>query len=127
MVMGAEGVAPWGSGRVVEGATEAGVGALCWLDPWVVAETPGELWEREADAGEDVDSSLCRELPAELLAEEFPLWKPACDPVEAERFLEEPEPDDPDPPEEEPFLLEEDFLMEEGAGDFLGLLELEEL
>ena len=43
---------------IVEGATEAGVGALCWLDPWVVAEAPGELWEWEADAGEDVDSSL---------------------------------------------------------------------
>jgi hypothetical protein len=50
------------------------------------------------------------------LAEEFLLWEPACDPDEAERFLEE-----------EPFFLEEDFPVEEGAGDFLGLLELEEL
>ena len=61
------------------------------------------------------------------MAEEFLLWEPACDPVEAERFLEEPEPDDPDPPEEEPFILEEDFAVEEEAGNFLGLLELEEL
>jgi hypothetical protein len=49
------------------------------------------------------------------LAEEFLLWEPACEPVEAERFLEEP------------FFLEEDIPVEEGAGDFLGLLELEEL
>jgi hypothetical protein len=58
MVMGAEGVDPWGRGRVVEGASEEGVGGLCWLDPWVVAETPGELWEWEADDGKDVDASL---------------------------------------------------------------------
>ena len=63
----------------------------------------------------------------EFLAEEFLLWEPACDPDEAARFLEDPEPDDTAPPEEEPFFLEEDFLVEEGEGDFLGLLELEEL
>jgi hypothetical protein len=97
----------------------------------VAAEVPGESGEWEADDGEDVNESLRGEppweLPGELLAEEFLLWEPACDPVEAERFLEEPEPDDPDPPEEEPFFLEEDFAVEEEAGNFLGLLELEEL
>ncbi len=43
------------------------------------------------------------------MAEEFLLREPACDPDEAARFLEE------------------DFPVEEGEGDFLGLLELEEL
>jgi hypothetical protein len=120
MVIGAEGVDPWGRGRVVEGASEGGVGELCWLDPRVAAEVPGESGEWEADDGEDVNESLRGEppweLPGELLAEEFLLWEPACDPDEAERFLEE-----------EAFFLEEDFPVEEGAGDFLGLLELEEL
>lgn len=104
MVIGAEGVAPWGRGRE-EGSAVAGEAAGGATEGWFAAAWVAAR-SRDDPAVDDDPPAECVDV-VECEAGDFFLDEPERDPDVPERFLEELEPD-----EEEPFeglfFLEED-------------------